>query len=269
MGRPPSRLRRIEYDYLVHMQGGEFCKICGFKTAKPYSLHIDHIDNNEDNNHPSNKRLLCDNDNGIKELERRKKIRDGVGAEGEGRRNCESASDQKQASEPMPETVVVKASAPVALQSAAVMDREDRKESRSSAEAKNEENQSFIENIVKTEYNRMTPTIGLIYPRCVPEMVRRCREEKGSGSDAAVKRYIKAFTSDGSNWWINPDTKQIEPRPYNEENASSEAIAKSQFERAEYYKQRAFTAEAELESTKRQVQSVLPNTETDKKGSLT
>lgn len=209
MVRPNSRYRQIEYSYIADRQGGEYCNNCKYRPEKPGSLHIDHIVEGlpePEYNAPKNKQLLCDICNAIKELERRKNVRDGVKNPGEGSQNVERASEPER---DIPSECAI-ANADVSV----VMYGEDRKDSRTSAEGKNEVNQPLCENIIKSEWNRETPTVGLVYPRCVPELVRRIREITGYGSDAAVKRYIKTMCSDGAEWRIDSKTKRIVPSNY-------------------------------------------------------
>lgn len=229
MARPNNRYRRMEYDYIATMQGGEFCKICNYRPETPYSLHIDHINNNRDDNRPQNKQLLCDIDNAIKEQQRRKSERDGVKIGGEGSQNPERAS----AVVPAVASANFDAKEQTRTDAEAVMFSEDRKESRTSAESKNEDNQPLCEQIIKTEWNRRTdakgpdgknyPTDGLVYPRCVNELARRIREITGSGSQAAVRRYIKMLTSDGADWKISEVTKRIVPTNFSEYDPDREA----------------------------------------------
>ena len=211
MTRPNNRYRKLEYDYIAHMQGGKFCNICKIPEPKPYGHHIDHIDPDATKptyNHPSNKRLLCDNDNGIVELERRKSDRLTAQNGGDGSRNLrvsERATKSTESFVPVskPESGLASASD--------IMREEERKDSRTSPETKNEINQPLCEAIIEAEWNRQSPTTGLQYPNCVPELVRRIREQTGSGSDAAVKRYIRAMCSDGAKWQIDRKTKRIVP----------------------------------------------------------
>ena len=113
------------------------------------------------------------------------------------------------------------ASGPLVKPAAPVMGLEDRKELLTPAEDKNESNEPLCESIIKSEWNRHSPTEGIVYPRCVPELVRRIRAETGSGSDAAVKRYIKVMCSDGADWRIDRRTRRVLPSNFELYNNAS------------------------------------------------
>ena len=57
MSHMNSRTRHIVYEFLVQ-RDGEFCNHCKV-LGMERQLVVDHIDNNDNNNHPDNLQLLC------------------------------------------------------------------------------------------------------------------------------------------------------------------------------------------------------------------
>jgi len=52
---------KTEYEKPYREHKGNSCEVCGFTAVHECQLDVDHVDNNHENNEPSNLQTLCSN----------------------------------------------------------------------------------------------------------------------------------------------------------------------------------------------------------------